>query len=134
MRMRHGCQMPGARRHTTLATCVALWLTLLASALAPVSGHALADGGAPNMAYAVGAGTAHGDLVAIDIAQRRLLWRLGVGGGPRAVLLSVDGRFAYIALAAANDLAIVDTSARQIAGTIPMGHAPSALAIDSTAT
>ncbi|HEV7128237.1 MAG TPA: YncE family protein [Ktedonobacterales bacterium] len=137
---------PGARRSYTRrrrrgplapALCALLWLALVARAagLAGAPAHAvLADGGAPNVAYTVGAGRGGGDLVAIDIARRQVIWRLAVGGDPRAVLLSADGRFAYIAQAAANAIAIVDASTRQLAGTIPTGQGPDALAIDSTAT
>jgi hypothetical protein len=53
-----------------------------------------ADGGAPNLAYIVGAGKG---ISAIDIAQQKVTTRFTVPGNPQAVYLSIDGRFLYIA-------------------------------------
>jgi YVTN family beta-propeller protein len=111
----------------TLGVCCLLGLSI--AALGTPS-SARADGGAPNVAYVVGGGGDSGDLTAIDIAQRQMTWRMHVGGDPRAVLLSVDSRFAYIAQAGAAAVAVVDTHAEKVVATIPVGRSPSALALD----
>lgn len=109
-----------------LACALAL---LLAIAFSPV---AHADGGAPNLIYAAGAGADAGDIAIIDIAAKRETGRLTVGGKPHAVVLSFDGRFAYVTQTAANSVAIVDAQAKKVAATLPVGSAPSSLAIDQS--
>lgn len=92
---------------------------------------ALADGGAPNLAYIAGTG-AKGDEVAIlDIAKHQVTGHVVVGGEPRALALSFDARTLYVAQAGKNTVAAIDTHAQQIAATIAVGKAPAALAINS---
>jgi YVTN family beta-propeller protein len=129
----------GARRQAArglLVRCVAMlaWLAFTAGASLAVPLAAHADGGAPNLAYVVGGGAGHGDLVIIDIAQRRVTGRVHIGGDPHGVALSLDNRFAYVAQTASNDIAVIDAQAKQVAATIPTGRAPDALAIDFTVT
>lgn len=104
-----------------LALCVALLLP---------AREARADGGAPNLAYITGAGPRGDQVAVVDIAQRRVTMRIAVGGDPRALLLSTDGRFAYVTRAAAGDVAVVDAHAGKVVATIPCGRGPVALALD----
>ena len=63
-----------------------LWVCFPASARA--------DGGAPNLAYV--AGTKAG-ISTIDISQTKVTGTFSVDGDPRTLVLSVDGRYLYIA-------------------------------------
>lgn len=91
---------------------------------------ALADGGAPNLAYVVGGGKSGDQLVAVDIGQRKVAWSVGLGSQPQGVVLSNDGRFAYVPEASANRVAIVDTSAHEVVGNMSVGSGPQAIATD----
>lgn len=95
---------------------------------------AKADGGAPNLAYVAGGGSGAGDLVVIDIAKRSVTGRVTVGGAPAGVVLSADGRFAYVTQSAKGALALVDARDLHVAATIPVGATPQALALDQTET
>lgn len=53
-----------------------------------------ADGGAPNLAYVVG--TSQG-ISTIDIGQQKVAGAFNVKGDPHSVVLSLDGRFLYVA-------------------------------------
>lgn len=96
--------------------------------------QAYADGGAPNLAYVVGGGNGASDLVVIDIAKRSVTGRVTVGGAPAGVVLSADGRFAYVTQSDKNSLAIVDAHDLRVVGTIPVGSKPQALALDQAET
>ncbi len=91
-----------------------------------------ADGGAPNLAYVAGGGSGANDLVVIDIAKRSVTGHVTVGGAPAGVVLSADGRFAYVTQSAKDALAIVDARDLHVVATIPVGTTPQALAIDQT--
>jgi YVTN family beta-propeller protein len=94
------------------------------------SPSARADGGAPNLAYIVGGGNSGDHLVAMDIAQRSVAWSVALGGNPQGIVLSADGRLAYIPEASASRVAIVDTRAHQVVGTMAVGVGPQAIAVD----
>ena len=47
--------------------------------------------------------------------------RIPVGSGPKGLALSPDGRQLYVANRTGDDISIVDTSERRVAGTIPLG-------------
>jgi YVTN family beta-propeller protein len=113
------------------ATLCALWLLLALSGQAPTSGVAHADGGAPNLAYVVGSGANGGDLAIIDVAQRRLTGRVHLGGDPQGVVVSLDNRSIYIAQPAQNAVSVVDARTQRVVASIPVGHEPSALALDT---
>lgn len=94
------------------------------------SPSARADGGAPNLAYVVGGGDQGDKLVVIDIGRRSVAWSVSLGSQPQAVVLSTDGRFAYVVEAEANRVAIVDTSAQRVVGSMAVGSGPQAIAVD----
>lgn len=96
--------------------------------------QAYADGGAPNLAYVAGGGNGANDLVVIDIARRSVTGRVAVGGAPAGVVLSADGRFAYVTQSGKDSLAIVDARDLRVVGTIPVGFQPQAVALDQTET
>lgn len=110
-----------------------LWLMIglsLAVWWCGASPSALADGGAPNLAYIVGGGKSGDQLVVVDIGQRKVAWSVDLGSQPQGIVLSSDGRFAYIPQASANRVTIVDTSAHQVVGSMATGGEPQAIATD----
>ena len=107
--MSHHPRQAGLLRRLALAALAAL--AFIFAALPSAS----ADGGAPNLAYVAGGGPGGNDLVVIDVAKRQVTATIPVGGAPAAVVLSADGRFAYVTQSAANSLAIVDAAARKVA-------------------
>src|SRR5579885_200591 len=65
---------------------------------------ALADGGAPQLAYVAGAGRGVG---IIDIARQRVTGSIALGGNPETVLLSPDGADLYVAQPALGQVAVI---------------------------
>lgn len=116
-----------------VAWLVALCL-VLALAFGWLAGPAHADGGAPNLVYVVGGGANGAQLVVVDVAKRQVTGQVALGSDPRAVLLSLDGRFAYVPRAGRNDVAVVDTRALKVVASIAVGRQPQALAADTTTT
>ncbi len=102
---------------------------LLGLALLAVGGvsQARADGGAPNLAYV--SGTQDG-LAVIDIASQQVAASIHLDGDPRGLALSADSRFLYVALAGENEVAVIDTLAKQVVNTYPSGSGPVSLTID----
>ena len=136
--MRYSRRRRGVRLVPTLTAAPYLLslLCLLLVALLAVGGNspvptARADGGAPNLAYIVGGGAKGDQLVVMDIAQRRVDWSVSLSQ-PQGVILSADGRFAYVPEASANRVAIVDTRARQVVGSMAVGSGPQAIAANPT--
>jgi hypothetical protein len=72
------------------AVCMLVLLLLLM--YSPL--HAKADGGAPNLAYV--AGTTAGISI-VDISQTKVTGTIAVAGDPHALVLSLDGRFLFVA-------------------------------------
>src|SRR5579859_6051318 len=94
-RMKPSCHWARVARVIRPAVALALALAWLLA----FAGHpsiARADGGAPNLVYGAGAGANSGDLVVVDIAKRQVTAHIPIGGGPSAVALSGDSRFAYV--------------------------------------
>jgi DNA-binding beta-propeller fold protein YncE len=123
---------PCRRRRAGLALGALAWLLL--SWLAPVPA-AHADGGAPNLAYVVSrAATGNGGyLAAIDIAQRKLAWRIALASAPSAVQLSVDGRTVYVAESGAHGVVLIDARSHHETAALATGAA-SDLALDVSVT
>ena len=123
---RHWARVARGIRPSIAAALALVWLLALA-------GHpsiARADGGAPNLLYIAGAGTSGGDLVIADIAKHQVTARIPIGGGPSAVALSGDRRFAYVTQADSNSLAIVDAHDQRVTAHLALGRRPSALIYD----
>jgi YVTN family beta-propeller protein len=125
-----------SRRRAVSITLAALWLGMVVvlAAVPTPPGTAHADGGAPNLAYVVGGGSDRAELTIIDIAQRRVTGRVHIGGQPHGVMLSLDGRNAYVTQTAADRVAVVDARAQRVVGTIAVGRGPGAIALDSMLT
>lgn len=113
-----------------------MWMLIvvtLAVVWGGASPSARADGGAPNLAYIVGGGKSGDQLVVVDIAKRSVDWSVTLNQ-PQAVVLSTDARFAYVAEAGASRVAIVDTRAQQVVGSMAVGSGPQAIAVDPLAS
>jgi YVTN family beta-propeller protein len=108
--------------------------TFILVACLTLSPPVLADGGAPNLAYIAGGGNGGNDLIVVDIGQRRITGTIDVGGHPAGVVLSTDGRSAYVTESAVDKLAIIDASAHTVTATVPTGADPTALALDLSQT
>ena len=74
------------------ASLIALGVLALLLYMLPL--QASADGGAPNLAYV--AGTSAG-ISTIDISQTKVTGTMSLSGDPHALVLSLDGRFLYVA-------------------------------------
>lgn len=128
-----GASRRALKRGSRLLLAV-LWLLLAVAAGATAPSVAHADGGAPNLVYVAGGGAGGGDLVIIDIAQRKVTGRVHIGGDLRSVMLSLDNRIAYVTCMSADSVAIVDASAKKVVRNLPVGHGPIALAADTYRT
>src|SRR5579884_270257 len=102
-----------------------LLLTLFLSISPP---QALADGGAPNLAYV--AGTSHGISV-IDILQQKVTRTIALDGDPDTILLSTDGRFLYVTQPALGRLAVIIARTGQIYCTANLPGHPTLLALST---
>src|ERR1700738_4079560 len=103
-----------------------LMLTLLL-AFTPLTAHA--DGGAPNLAYV--AGTTQG-ISTIDIGQGKVTGTISVGGDPHSVVLSLDGRFLYVAQPTLGRVTMLAARNGQTICTANMPGQPALLAFDTT--
>jgi len=73
--------------------------------------------------------TVPGEVWAIDTASRTVVAKVSVGKHPAHVVLSTDGRFAYVTNGGDNTVSVVDTGMRQAVATIPVGAYPHGLRI-----
>ena len=111
-----------------MESCLFLVLFLLAGLF---SQSALADGGAPQLAYIAGA--AQGISI-IDIAQRRVTGTIAIAGNPRTILLSLDGHALYVTQPALGQLAIIAAKTGKPLCIARLPGQPSLLALSLDAT
>src|SRR5579859_3727098 len=86
-----------------------LFLCILGLSLqgAPV---ALADGGAPNLAYVAGGNKG---IAVVDVVKQGVTGTIPVSGDPAMILLSLDGRFLYVTQPLLGRVAIVTAKDRK---------------------
>lgn len=70
-----------------------------------------------------------GAVWAIDTATNAVVAKVPVGMHPAHVVVSPDGRFAYITNGGDNTVSVIDTAARSLVATIPVGKFPHGLRI-----
>lgn len=70
-----------------------------------------------------------GEVWAIDTASHAVVAKIPVGKHPAHVVLTPDGRFAYVTNGGENTVSVVDTGARRVAATIPVGAYPHGIRI-----
>lgn len=92
---------------------------------------ALADGGAPQLAYVSGAAQGIG---IIDIARRSETGSIAVDGNPGAVLLSLDGHALYVTQPARGRLAVIAAKTGKTLCTAALPGQPSLLALSLDTT
>jgi len=92
----------------------------------PVAVTLLADG-----KRALVTGSRSSDLTLLDVAEGKLTvaGRIPVGVDPHGVVATADGRTAYVALAAVDEVAVVDLPQRRVAQRIAVGRWPRYLAL-----
>jgi DNA-binding beta-propeller fold protein YncE len=105
----------------SLLCMLAFFLLLL-----PLSQHAKADGGAPNLAYVAGAAQGIG---VIDISQQKVTSNIKVDGNPQMILLSLDGRYLYVTQPTLGRVAIISARSGKIICTASLTGQPSLLAL-----
>lgn len=77
--------------------------------------------------YAVSEGS--NELAAIDPAGGRLLWTMPVGNRPSEVLVTRDGRTAFVSVRNENKVKVVDLSSRAMVGEATVGTQPDTLSL-----
>jgi len=107
-------------RRSVCSCGLALFLGWVLLAMFPVP--ALADGGAPNLAYVAGAGSG---ISIIDIGQKKVTGTFALAGHPQSVYLSLDGRFLYIAQPALNQISVLAAKTGQLVCQAHVAGAPS---------
>jgi DNA-binding beta-propeller fold protein YncE len=106
-----------------------LLILLLLIGLSPLP--ALADGGAPQLAYVAGAGQG---ISIIDIAQRRVTGTIALAGNVHSVLLSPDGHALYVTQPVAGKVAVIAAKTGKTLCTADLPGQPSLLALSLDAT
>ena len=73
-------------------------------------------------------GGATGNVSVIDTASHKEIKTLDLGGGSAGILMAPDGTRAFVAVSAANKVAVVDLKTLDVAGTVATGRGPDGLA------
>lgn len=68
-----------------------------------------------------------GEIWAIDTESHAVVAKVRVGKHPAHVVLTPDGRFAYVNNAGEDTVSVVDVEARKVVATIPVGASPHGL-------
>lgn len=69
-----------------------------------------------------------GDVIVLDAATRKEVKRIQVGGGPVGMVITPDGRRAFVARSQANKVSVIDLDEMKVAGDIEPGQQPDGLA------
>ena len=107
-----------------LLVCGIIALALPAFFVAP---PALADGGAPNLAYISGSSSG---ISVLDIQQEKVTSTFTMTGNPQTIYLSLDGRFLYVTQPALNRVLMLAAKTGQTICTVSAPGQPSLLAYD----
>lgn len=75
-----------------------------------------------------GPGSAAGNLVILDVATRKEVKQLDLGGGSAGIVIVPDGSRAYVAVSAKDKVAVVDLRTLEVSAQISMGKGPDGLA------
>jgi YVTN family beta-propeller protein len=75
-----------------------------------------------------GPDSAGGNLAILDMATRKEVKQLDLGGGSAGILIVPDGSRAYVAVSARDKVAVVDLHTLEVTGQIPTGKGPDGLA------
>lgn len=69
-------------------------------------------------------------VIVVDVATRRKVAEIGVGGQPNDVTFSPDGRKAYVTNRLDDSVGVIDVASRELAGVAPVGDEPHGLLFD----
>ncbi|SPE60966.1 conserved exported hypothetical protein [Verrucomicrobia bacterium] len=67
------------------------------------------------------------DLVVVDVASRKEVKRIKLGGGSAGILMQPDGSRAYVAVGSDNGVTVIDLKTLEVAGHIETGRGPDGL-------
>ena len=70
-----------------------------------------------------------GEVWAIDTATQTVVAKVEVGRHPAHVVLTPDGRFAYVTNGGDNTVSVIDVAGRQVVATVPVGTFPHGIRI-----
>jgi hypothetical protein len=107
-----------------LAVCA---LAMLALPAMIMTAPALADGGAPNLAYISGSSSG---ISVLDIQQEKITTTFHLTGNPNTIYLSLDGRFLYVTQPALNRVIMLAAKTGQTICTVSVPGQPTLLAYD----
>ncbi len=102
-------------------------LFIMAIAFFPGAAHA--DGGAPNLAYV--SGTPQG-ISTIDIQQQKVTGTIAIKGDPHTIMLSLDGRYLYVAQQTLGQMTMLSAKTGQVICTAKVPGHPTLLTYDAT--
>jgi YVTN family beta-propeller protein len=72
--------------------------------------------------------SSRGDLAVLDVATRKEVKVLSLGGGSAGILVAPDGGRAYVAVSAKDTIAVVDLKTLEVISQISVGNQPDGLA------
>jgi YVTN family beta-propeller protein len=68
-----------------------------------------------------------GDLVVMDVASRKEVKRIQLGGGAAGILMHPDVSRAYVAVGSSNGVAVIDLKTLEVSGHVDTGRGPDGL-------
>src|SRR5262249_13950586 len=68
------------------------------------------------------------DVTVYDAASQKQVKTISVGGSPGGVVVAPDGRRAFVACAASNEMQVIDTSTWAVTAKVPVGQGPDGIA------
>jgi len=77
---------------------------------------------------ALGARAGDSSLVVLDASTHKEVKQLSLGGGAAGILIAPDGSHAYVAVSAADKIAVIDLKTLEVTGQIDAGKQPDGLA------
>ncbi len=77
---------------------------------------------------ALGARSGDTSLLVLDVATRKEVKQLNLGGGSAGILIAPDGSRAYVAVSMADKVAVIDLKTLEVTGQIDAGKQPDGLA------
>ena len=74
--------------------------------------------------YAYVANEGSGTVSVIDTSDDQVVVELAIGGKPRGMAITPDGRTAYVSDQTGNRLVVIDLSERRVTGAVVLGRSP----------
>lgn len=126
--MRAGPYAPRASVSTRLAGVAALLCAALPAA--SLADEARTGGTAPSPARQAFVTNQTGDsLSVVDLATRKAVAEIEIGGKPAGIAIAPDGKTAYVTAPDSKSLVVIDTETREVTGRISLGEGPLGIAV-----